>query len=230
MLFRTTFDEVNCESAWTRSALTATISYFEPFYSLRDVVISFLRRSLIYPLYRNYELSRRCVEDCITALQHHPSWIIKQFIATQLLFAEGERDVFNYYIIDDYVRYVANPFVCPPSHLQILAHNLKNILLDLTKEDIGLGLVKLESHLLREIISDIQISAPLSSEDESEDHDQDHNINDDSSAQSDRNSEAEEYLGTESFDSEVFISSDSIDTSSEDASVAGGRTVPEGEQ
>lgn len=183
-------------------------------------MISFFRRSLIYPLYRNYHLSRRCVEDCVLALQRHPNWILKQLLATHQIFMEGEREVFNHYIIDDYVRYVSNPFVCPPSHLQMLAYNLKNILLDLAKEEMGLGLVKLESQLLREIISDIHITTTLSSEDESEDRDV--NTIDDSSAQSDHVSEVDEDAGTESFDSEIFISSDSSDSSSEEENVTDG--------
>lgn len=184
-------------------------------------MISFFRRSLIYPLYRNYHLSRQCIEDCVLALQRHPNWILKQLLATHQIFLEGEREVFNYYIIDDYVRYVSNPFVCPPSHLQMLAYNLKNILMDLTKGEIGLGLVKLESELLREIISDIRISTTVSSEDDSEDHDG--TTIDESSAQSDHVSEIDEDAGTESFDSEIFISSDSSDSTSDEESVTDGR-------
>uniref|UniRef100_T1PLU2 Protein SHQ1 homolog n=1 Tax=Musca domestica TaxID=7370 RepID=T1PLU2_MUSDO len=164
---RFTSNEPNCESAWTRSILSATLTYFEPFTSLKDVAISFMRRSLIYPLYRNYELSRQCVEDCIAALQNNSQWILKQLLITHDCFSLNERAVFNHYYIEDYIRYVANQNICSNSHLQMLAHNLKNVLFDVFKKDLGLGLQELETELLKELITDIHIAASSTSEDES---------------------------------------------------------------
>ncbi|KAL9888428.1 protein SHQ1 homolog [Glossina fuscipes fuscipes] len=194
---RSTTNEANCESGWTRSILTPTLYYFEPFYRLRDVVISFYRRSLIYPLYRNYEFSRHCVEDCIQALQMHSEWLVKQLLITHELFNGSERAVFNYYYLDDYIRYITNVTVCPATHLQTLAYNLKNVLLDIFKKHLGLGLTDLESELLRELITDIHI-ASSNSEDESED-------------QEDGEGEADD-AGTESCESEFCNSNESSDT------------------
>uniref|UniRef100_A0A1A9W1L3 Protein SHQ1 homolog n=1 Tax=Glossina brevipalpis TaxID=37001 RepID=A0A1A9W1L3_9MUSC len=194
---RSTTNEVNCESAWTRSILTPTLYYFEPFHRLRDVVISFYRRSLIYPLYRNYEFSRHCVEDCIQALQMHSDWLVKQLLITHELFNVGERAVFNYYYLDDYIRYITNPSICPAAHLQMLAYNIKNILLDIFKKHLGLGLTDLESELLKELITDIHIAASTSG-DESEDQEEGEGEADDA--------------GTESCESEFCNSNESSDT------------------
>lgn len=200
-IYRFTSNEPNCESAWTRSVLSATLTYFEPFTSLKDVVISFMRRSLIYPLYRNYELSKQCVEDCITALQTNPLWILKQLIITRDIFETNERSVFNHYYIDDYIRYISNSTICPASHLQMLAHNLKNVLLDVFKKHLGLGLQELETELLKEIITDLHIAAS-NSEDDSEDPD--YNVDDD---------ETGDDVGTESCESEFYTSPESTTSS-----------------
>ncbi|KNC30560.1 SHQ1-like protein [Lucilia cuprina] len=195
---RFTSNEANCESAWTRSILSATLSYFEPFTSLKDVVISFMRRSLIYPLYRNYELSKQCIEDCITALQMNSAWILKQLLICREIFETNERTVFNYYYIDDYIRYLSNPTLCSANHLQMLAHNLKNVLYDIFKKHLGLGLQELETELLKELITDIHIAAS-NSEDDSEDHDCD---DDDSDDDDDDDEETTDDVGTESCESE----------------------------
>lgn len=194
---RFTSNEPNCESAWTRSILSATLIYFEPFNSLKDVVISFIRRSLIYPLYRNYELSRQCVEDCVSALQGNIQWIIKQLLITHDSFSINERAVFNYYYIEDYIRYIQNTEVCPQSHLQMLAHNLKNVLFDIFKKNVGLGLQELETELLKELITDIHVGTSSTSEDESAGSDTDSSTSSDNtstSSESDEDSVIEQKM------------------------------------
>uniref|UniRef100_A0A1I8QAP9 Protein SHQ1 homolog n=1 Tax=Stomoxys calcitrans TaxID=35570 RepID=A0A1I8QAP9_STOCA len=189
---RFTANEPNCESAWTRSILSATLMYFEPHTSIKDVVISFMRRSLIYPLYRNYELSRQCVEDCIIALQSNHPWIVKQLLVTHDSFSDNERSIYNHYYIEDYIRYVTNASdACPPTHLQMLAQNLKNVLFDIFKKNLGLGLQELETELLKEIITDIHIGASSSSSLTSEDESVE-TASDSSTTSSDSSSESDE--------------------------------------
>lgn len=153
-----------------------------------------MRRSLIYPLYRNYELSKQCVEDCITALQTNSPWILKQLLITRDTFNSNQLSVFNHYYIDDYIRYLSNSAICPASHLQMLAYNLKNVLFDVFKKHLGLGLQELETELLKELITDIHISAS-NSEDDSEDPDYDEG-------------------GTESYESEFNTSTENSDSDS----------------
>lgn len=165
-----------------------------------------MRRSLIYPLYRNYELSKQCVEDCINALQSNTGWVLKQLLITRDIFETNERAVFNHYYIDDYIRYINNPILCSTTHLQMLAHNLKNVLLDVFKKHLGLGLKELETELLKELITDMHITAS-NSEDDSEDPDIDDTDED----------EATDDVGTESCESENYTSADSEgDSSSSD--------------
>ncbi|XP_075145081.1 protein SHQ1 homolog [Haematobia irritans] len=189
---RFTSNEENCESAWTRSVLSATLTYFEPHTSIKEVVVSFMRRSLIYPLYRNYELSRKCVEDCITALQNNTQWIIKQLLITHNCFSANDRSVFNHYYIEDYIRYVTNATnICPAKHLQMLAHNLKNVLFDIFKKNLGLDLQELEMELLKEIITDIHIGASSSSSSACGDDESFEKTDSESSSSSDSSSETD---------------------------------------
>lgn len=155
---RSTQNEVTCESAWTRSRLSATLCYFDPIISLRNAVEIFFKRSLIYPLYRNYDLSRLCVEDAIEALQKGSRWIVKQFLITYDLFLHSDenRSLLNRYFIEPYLRYLTT--VAADIHLKTLSRNLKNILLNLNKRDLRLDLSRIEAELLRELIDDMHLA------------------------------------------------------------------------
>ncbi|XP_067639116.1 protein SHQ1 homolog [Eurosta solidaginis] len=172
---RSTSNETTCESGWTRSILSATLSYFEPFDNIKDVVVSFLRRSLIYPLYRNYDLGRLCVQDAIEGLHKNPTWVLKQLLQTHLLFASSDcsQEVFNHYYIEDYIRYVAFSKSSDQTHLQLLARNLKNVLLDVCKKHLRLELGEIETELLKELITDMHLSNTSTSEEEGDDEEED---------------------------------------------------------
>lgn len=60
---RTTEGENTVESPWTISRISSTFSWFESFNSIHDVVISCVRRSLSYPLYRHWSLVMAVLED-----------------------------------------------------------------------------------------------------------------------------------------------------------------------
>ncbi|XP_036329685.1 protein SHQ1 homolog [Rhagoletis pomonella] len=170
---RCTSNEPTCESAWTRNILSATLSYFEPFESIKDVVVSFLRRSLIYPLYRNYDLGRICVQDAIDGLQKNPAWVLKQLLQTHAIFASSDcyQEIFNRYYIEDYIRYVADNNSSGQMHLRLLARNLKNVLLDVCKKHLRLDLGEIETELLKELITDIHLGDSSASEEEEGDDD-----------------------------------------------------------
>lgn len=84
--------------------------------------------------------------------------------------------------------------------MQMLSYNLKNVKFDIAKPHVGLGLNEIESEVIKEVITDIHI---VHSEDESEDDD-------------DTDSEAED-AGTESCESEYFITSGSSSDTEENS-------------
>ncbi|KAJ3326278.1 Hsp90 cochaperone shq1 [Boothiomyces sp. JEL0866] len=60
--YRTTLGEDTVESAWTICRLSGTLSCFETYTNLEDVLKSCLRRSISFPLYRSFELSEKAHE------------------------------------------------------------------------------------------------------------------------------------------------------------------------
>jgi len=75
--WRTTDFELNCESHWTINKLSATLSCFVEFDSLSQVVISFHRRALTFPLYRCFELNEKVVGDLGLVLAAGKKFILK---------------------------------------------------------------------------------------------------------------------------------------------------------
>uniref|UniRef100_A0A034WCX3 Protein SHQ1 homolog n=1 Tax=Bactrocera dorsalis TaxID=27457 RepID=A0A034WCX3_BACDO len=215
---RTTSNEPTCESAWTRSILSATLSYFEPFENIKDVVVSFLRRSLIYPLYRNYDLGRLCLQDAIDGLKKNPAWVLKQLLQTHALFASSDcnQQIFNQYYIEDYIRYVADSNRCGPTHLRLLARNLKNVLLDVSKKHLRLELGEIETELLKELITDMHLGNTSTSEDEVDD-DTDEDIDDEDA--DDTNEESGTESGEDATDSSSTAASSSSSSDTEQNSV-----------
>ena len=57
------------ESAWTLSILSPTLSWLVPSASLRNTLVGFVRRVLIYPYLRRYDLARLCIKDCMVILK-----------------------------------------------------------------------------------------------------------------------------------------------------------------
>lgn len=214
----TTSNEPSCESAWTRSILSATLSYFENFENIKAVVISFLRRSLIYPLYRNYDLGRLCLQDAIDGLKKNPTWVLKQLLQTHAIFASSDcnQQIFNQYYIEDYIRYVADSNRCGLTHLRLLARNLKNVLLDVSKKHLGLELGEIESELLKELIRDIHLGNTSTSEDRIDD-DTDEDIDDDDG--DDTNEESGTESGEDATDSSTTMPSSSASSDTEPNSV-----------
>ncbi|CAD7093681.1 unnamed protein product [Hermetia illucens] len=184
---RSTQNETTCESAWTRSILSSMLTYFETSPNLRTVIENFLRRSLIYPLYRNYDLSRMCIEDAIAALQMGSKWILKQLLVTYELFltSDDNRSLYNKYFIEDYIRYVSS---VEDNYLKTLSRNLKNLHLNISKKDTRLNLSDIETELLKELIEDIH----LGNSDDSDDDDADSDGSDDESSSEDTESGSEE--------------------------------------
>ncbi|XP_055902883.1 protein SHQ1 homolog isoform X2 [Eupeodes corollae] len=154
---RFTSNDPTCVSSWTRTILSATLSYFERFEDLIYVVESFIRRSLIYPLCRKYELSRLCVEDVVKALQKGKPWLLKQLLITYNCFCEAEfnRKALNKYFIRHLIWYVDK--VMDDEHFQMLSENLDVSLSAVTKTCLRLEIGKIEFELLRELISEIQL-------------------------------------------------------------------------
>ncbi|KAM8706711.1 hypothetical protein ACLKA7_010902 [Drosophila subpalustris] len=204
---RTTNNEPTCESGWTRSILCPLFCYFEQFDNYRDVLVAFLRRVITYPLYRNFELGRQCVRDAIEVLKGGRNWLINQLLLTHQQFASGEpcRDSFNTYYLEDYIRYMSNAKVCSDEHLRLLARNVKNVLMDVSKRHLDLGVIEIETELIKELMQEMRIDAGSGSESPSQQQshqgDDEADLDNDTSGQEDETTTDDDSVITDSFDS-----------------------------
>ncbi|XP_017144418.1 protein SHQ1 homolog [Drosophila miranda] len=201
---RTTNNDPTCESAWTRSILCPLFCYYEQFDNYRDVVVAFLRRAITYPLFRNFELGRQCVRDAIEVLKGGRNWLINQLLLTHQQFASGEpcRESYNTYYLEDYISYVTNANVCSDEHLHLLARNVKNVLMDVTKKHLNLGVTEIETELIQELMQEIRLTAGESpSLQQGGGGDDEMDMDNDTSGQEDETTTDDDSVITDSFES-----------------------------
>ncbi|XP_033165749.1 protein SHQ1 homolog [Drosophila mauritiana] len=201
---RTTNNEPTCESGWTRSILCPLYCYFEQFDNYRDVLVAFLRRMITYPLYRNFELGRQCVRDAIEVLKGGRNWLINQLLLTHQQFASSDpsRDSFNNYYLEDYIRYVTSPSACSDEHMRLLARNLKNVLMDVNKQHLGLGVTEIETELIKELMQEMRIDAGSQGSSPQQQHghgDDELDLDNDTSGQEDETTTDDDSVVTDSF-------------------------------
>lgn len=105
---RTTDFEGNCESGWTITKLSGTLSWFVVYDDERDVVVSSMRRSLIYPLYRNYKLTETVFNDLKYLLSLGPVFVVKCLISVFRSFhlSAEPRYFLNDVYVKDYIIYM----------------------------------------------------------------------------------------------------------------------------
>ncbi len=97
---RTTCFDFTCESHWTISKLSSVFSCFCDFTellqapsfdsALTETLVSSLRRSLVYPLYRNYTLSMRVLQDLRELLGAGRVEMVRALLNIKKLFEKAE--------------------------------------------------------------------------------------------------------------------------------------------
>ena len=133
--------ETSVESGWNIRKLSATLSWFDSYSSLKEVVITWVRRSLCYPLYRDWNLSMKVLADVIDILNAGQNYVLKCFLEINKLFNESGdgKYILNDIYITDYcvwLQYVK------PSTFKSLASALSNV--NVAKSDVDLDLDVLE--------------------------------------------------------------------------------------
>ena len=130
------------EAGWTVAKLSASLSCLGRLGSVRATLVSSIRRSLCYPLYRHYGLATRVWDDVITILHIGTPAVLKCLLCLIPTFNNSPGQyIFNQLYINDYAVWIQT---VPPSHLQSLAKALHKTLAKLTKDDLDLELVELE--------------------------------------------------------------------------------------
>lgn len=121
--------------------MSSTLSWFNTFRSLEQVLIASYRRSLCFPLYRNWKITELVYNDLIELLKHGQKQIIKSLIDIRKSFLDkvDNRYILNDLYINDYciwIQYVSN------KKLESLISSIENI--KVTKEMVNFDLDVLE--------------------------------------------------------------------------------------
>ncbi|KAM7335274.1 protein SHQ1 homolog [Alexandromys fortis] len=141
---RVTEGDHNVESAWTIRKLSPTLCWFETWTDVPEILVSFGRRVLCYPLYRHFKLVMKAYRDTIKILQLGKSAVLKCLLDVHKIFQENDPAyILNDLYISDYCVWIQK---AKSKKLTALADTLKAV--SLSKAQLGLELQELEAAAL----------------------------------------------------------------------------------
>lgn len=104
---RANLGEENAESAWLINKLSSTLSWFRSFDTFDEVVLSCVRRSLCYPLYRRWDLSILLFSDVRKIFENGCVCLLTCLLDVYKIFNSSEpRYVLNQLYIKDYCIWI----------------------------------------------------------------------------------------------------------------------------
>ncbi|NXR35178.1 SHQ1 protein, partial [Zosterops hypoxanthus] len=131
----------NVESSWNIRKLSATLCWLESFSSIHDVLVSFGRRVLCYPLYRHFELVTSAFNDTVKILQLGKAAVLKCLLDIHKIFMESDPAyILNDLFITDYCIWIQK---VKSKKLAALCESLQKA--TLSKSHMGLELEELEA-------------------------------------------------------------------------------------
>ncbi|KAL4668640.1 hypothetical protein H8957_016226, partial [Semnopithecus entellus] len=132
------------ESAWNIRKLSPTPCWLETWTNVHDIMVSFGRRMLCYPLYRHFKLAMNACGETIKILQLGKSAVLKCLLDIHKIFQENDPAyILNDLYISDYCVWIQK---VKSKTLAALAEALKEV--SLTKAQLGLELEELEAAAL----------------------------------------------------------------------------------
>ncbi|XP_058067236.1 protein SHQ1 homolog [Anopheles bellator] len=134
--------------------ISATLSFFVEFDTAEAVVRSFYRRSCIYPLYRNKQISQLCVKhliDCGKAADRRKEWIQHELLHAYDAFKTTDWSIMNHYYTKDYIRYVEHTF--DDLLWEQTISEMEKILPDVHNSTLGFGEENVIQRFLKELIT-----------------------------------------------------------------------------
>ncbi|KAJ1947516.1 hypothetical protein FBU59_001865, partial [Linderina macrospora] len=133
--------EQTVESTRNIGQLSAQMSCLDSFTQLRDTVVTCFRRSLSYPLYRNWELCERVLSDVYILLRLGRRACLKAMLELKIMFDHhDEYYLYSKAFLDDYcvwLQTTANDNV-----LRSLAHQINHM--EIEKDEIDWNLEEFE--------------------------------------------------------------------------------------
>ncbi|EPQ01999.1 Protein SHQ1 like protein [Myotis brandtii] len=148
--------EKNAESAWNVRKLSPTLCWFEAWTNVREVLVSFGRRVLCYPLHRRFKLVTKACRDTMKILQLGKSAALKCLLDSHKIFQESDQAyILNDLYISDYCVWIQK---AKSTRLAALAEALKEA--PLTKAQLGLEVNELEAAAL--LVCEEEAACPAS--------------------------------------------------------------------
>ncbi|XP_057562035.1 protein SHQ1 homolog isoform X9 [Hippopotamus amphibius kiboko] len=122
---RVTEGEKNVESAWNIRKLSPTLCWFETWTNVHEILVSFGRRVLCYPLYRHFKLVMKAYRDTIKILQLGKSVVLKCLLDIHKIFRENDPAyILNDLYISDYCVWIQKAkHILAFGHLRALDSN-----------------------------------------------------------------------------------------------------------
>ena len=142
---RTTEGDHTSESNWTICKVSGTLSWLERFDSLKDTMITCVRRSLSYPLHRDWRLSMKVLQDVHNILKcDGKTCLLKCLLKTHHLLNHtvDSRYILNDLYLTDYCVWIQT---VTEKTLKALADSMEATVPKLTKEEIGFDILLLET-------------------------------------------------------------------------------------
>ncbi|XP_045931713.1 protein SHQ1 homolog [Micropterus dolomieu] len=161
---RSTEGEHNVESPWTIRKLSGTLCWLETYSSLQDVLVSFGRRVLCYPLYRHFAMASAAIRDTTKILQSGKACVLKCLLDIHKVFRENDPAyILNDLYITDYCIWIQR---VKSKKMTALVATLNKA--SLRKKDLKLDLEELEEAATMVVEEEEQgpsESAPISRDD-----------------------------------------------------------------
>lgn len=166
---RTNLGEENTESAWLINKLASTLSWFRNFDTFDETVLTCVRRSLCYPLYRRWDLSLLLLSDVRKIFENGCVCLLKCLLDIHFKFNWSEpRYVLNQLYIKDYCVWIqqlkSTHFDAVVKLFDSLKIEKKQLNLDLDELEVAAMSVDEDMAILREQtlgISDNSIESKL---------------------------------------------------------------------
>ncbi|XP_063071345.1 protein SHQ1 homolog [Engraulis encrasicolus] len=198
---RVTEGEHSVESPWNIRKLSGTLCWLETYQSVQEVLVSFGRRVLCYPLHRHFGLATAALQDAVHILQAGKACVLKCLLDIHKIFRENDPAyILNDLYITDYCVWIQR---VKSKHVSALLEPLQKA--TLRKSDLELELDELEA------------AAALVEGEEEEDEDEgDEEEDEDGSSSEEEEEEEEEEESDSSDDSSSSSSSSSEDEDSDD--------------
>ncbi|KAK3811997.1 MAG: SHQ1 protein-domain-containing protein, partial [Benniella sp.] len=138
---RVTENDTTVETPWTICKLSPSMAALEQFTTLKETLVASFRRVLAYPLYRNWNLAMKVLQDVYVILKLGRRGILRALLAVKdILDHDDIYYIYSKMFIEDYCVWIQN---ASEKVIRTLAHELHHF--QLNKSEIGWHLEELEA-------------------------------------------------------------------------------------